>query len=211
MTKTFITHDDINDIAECLDDNRLNRQRSEVTAILKSLLKPADDDDHASVRMWRGNERFLVKYGVVMCTEWQARGNNDETMTKILQYQSVFHEDSAALPEWWGDEKLMNSHRSYLLRSMPSHYRTYWPDLVDDIAMIYPRTPDREPKSEKRRERERLIKKAWRAQAKAEAAVQAAKDAAIAAGLDPDTMEPIPDEELDLASIGTPDDDLLEL
>lgn len=211
MTKTFITHDSILEIAEGLDDNRLNRQRSEVTAILKSLLKPADDEDHSSVKMWRGNERYLIRYGIAMCVEWQGRGNNDETMAKILQYQSVFHESSDAQPEWWGNEELINSHRSYLLRSMPSHYRAMWPDLPDDLPMIYPRSPDKAPKSNARRERERLIKRAWRAQAKAEAAVQAARDAAIVAGLDPDTMEPIPDEQLDLVTIGTPDEDLLEL
>ena len=209
--KTFITHDDINEIAECLDNARLNRQRSDVSQILKALLNPTDDDDTVSVKMWRGNERFLMKYGMTICMEWQSRGNTDETMVKIMQYRSVFHEDSEQPPEWWGSEDVINSHRSYLLRSMPSHYRSMWPNLPDDLPMFWPRSPERTDRAPKRRERERLIKKAWRAQAKAEAAVQAARDAAMVAGLDPDTMEPIPEEDLELVTIGTPDQDLLEL
>ena len=77
--------------------------------------------------------------------------------------------------------------------------------------MVWPRSPERARKSRQRRERDRLIKKAWRAKEKAEAAQQAARDAAIVAGLDPDTMEAIPDSELKMETIGTPDDDLLEM
>lgn len=209
--KTFITHDDISQIAECLDDARLNRQRSDVSQILKALLNPTNDEEHAAIKMWRGNERFLIKYGMNICVEWQARGNNDETMPKLLQYKSVFHENSDVAPEWWGSEDVILAHRSYLLRSMPSHYRQFWPDLADDLPMFWPRSPEKTKRNPERREREKLIKRAWRAKSNAETAAQAARDAAIVAGLDPDTMEPIPDHELRLETIGTPDDDLLEL
>lgn len=209
---TLVPYDEIMAIAECFDDRRLNRQRSDVTSVLRALLVEEEVDDHATIKMWRGSERFLIEYGVAMCLEYNARGNNDQTMQKILEFRNIFVDPRMTEPpEWWGDERLMEAHRSYLLRSKPSHYRPMWPDLDDDIPMFWPRSPEKGRKSPVRRERDRLIKKAYKAREKAIAAEQTAIDTALAAGLDPKTLEAIPDDELELIKIRTPSDDMLEL
>lgn len=208
---TYIPFPDFHKSAEVLDDRRLNRQRSDISSLLKSLTSEPDEDDHPLVKMWRGHERFLIRYGMAICFEWQSRGNADQTLEKIIEYNNVFGPETDDVPEWWGREHLHLSHQSHLLRSQPSHYRDKFPDVRDDIPMIWPRSPERSRKTKERRERDRLIKKAYAAREKAHAADIAARDAAIAAGLDPDTMEAIPDSELQVENIRTPDDDLLEL
>lgn len=208
---TFVPVTDFNEIAELLDDRRLNRQRTDITALLRKLMIEESDDDHALVKMWRGNERFLCRFGVAVCMEHQARGNAGQTAEKILEYRGNFDPETDVAPEWWGDEAVHDSHKSYLVRQQPSHYRQFWPEIADDLPMIYPRSPEKSRKSPDRRERDKLIKKAYRAKDKADAARQAAIDAAHAAGLDPDTLEAIPDDELEMETIKTPDDELLEL
>lgn len=208
---TFVPVTDFNQIAEMLDDRRLNRQRADVTAILRKLMEEESEDDHPLVKMWRGNERFLCRYGMAICMEHQARGNTGQTAEKILEYRAQFDPETDVEPEWWGETKVHDSHKSYLVRSQPSHYRQFWPDIADDLPMVYPRSPEKTRKSPDRRERDKLIKKAYRAKDKADAMRQAAIDAAHAAGLDPETLEAIPDDELYMEKIKTPDDELLEL
>ena len=207
----FVPVTDFTEIAECLDDRRLNRQRSDVTAVLRKLMDESAEDDHPLVKMWRGNERFLCRYGLAICMEHQARGNSGQTAQKILEYRNEFGVETDVEPEWWGRDEVHDSHKSYLVRAQPSHYRQFWPEIADDIPMIFPRSPEKTRKSSERRERDKLIKKAYRAKEKADAARQAAIDAAHAAGLDPETLEAIPDDELEMETIGTPEDELLEL
>ena len=114
---TFIPLTNFNDIAELLDDRRLNRQRSDLTALLKELAKEPDEDDHPLVKMWRGHERFLIRYGSAICFEFQARGNNGQTLEKILEYRNVFGDETDCEPEWWGRDDVHDLHKSYLVRS----------------------------------------------------------------------------------------------
>lgn len=209
--KTFLPYEDFAMSAEVLDDRRLARQRTDVVAILKKLLVPATEDDHPAVKMWRGSERVLCNYGLVICFEHQSRGNSGVTMEKINEYRSEFPLESDVKPEWLGDEAFHDSHKSYLLRSLPSHYRKYWPQTADELPLIWPRSPEKSPKDKMRRERERLIKRAHKLHDKAQKAIEEARTAATAAGLDPDTMEEIPEDDLEVISMDQPDADLLEL
>lgn len=210
--KTYLPYPDVNKSAEVLDDRRLNRQRSDVVAILKKLDEaPASEEDHPAVKMWRGNELFLIKYGMAVCIEYQSRGNQGMTLEKIMEFQDQFDSSSSEPPEWWGNEKFHTSHKSYLLRSLPSHYRNFWPSITDELPLIWPRSPEKARKGQERREQEKLIKKAIKAREKAEKYLAEAREAANNAGLDPDTMEPLPDDEVELVTLGTPDEELLDL
>ena len=208
--KTFLPFEDFHHTAEALDDRRLARQRSDVVAILKKLTEPETEEDHAAIKMWRGHEALLIQYGTAICLEYRARGNNDQTLERIMEFASEF-ESTCKKPEWLGDIKFHRSNQSYLSRSLPSHYKPQWPEVPDDIPLVWPRSPEKEPKSQELREKQRLIKRAHKMKEKAEKAAEEARQAAETAGLDPDTMELLPDSEVEMVTIGTPDPDLLEL
>lgn len=208
---TLLPFPDFTASAECLDNVRLNKQRSDVVQILKALAEPVSPDskEHGAVKMWRGNEQALIRYGMTMCVEWQSRGNQDATLKKILAYRSVFSESSTEDPEWLGDERLHLSHRASLLRLKPTFYRAYWPDLSDEPQLFWPRSPERSRRSPEDRESDRLYRKAVTAQKNRDKAVKAYEDACEAAGIDPETFELMDGSEA--VEIGVPDPDLLDL
>lgn len=194
---TLLPYADFPKSAECLDDKRLSKQRADVINILKALSEPppADGVEHPVIKMWRGNEHTLVKYGMAVCIEWAGRGNTDNTLRKIMAYKSDFEPSDD--PEWLGDENVHVAHQSFLLRSQPSFYRRFWPDLPDDMAMVWPRSPEKQRASQEDKMKEKLVKRAHKMKERAEAAVEDAHDAAIKAGLDPETLEPMADIEAD--------------
>lgn len=208
---TLLPLPDLAASAECLDDRRLNRQRSDIVALLKKLDAPVDEKDHPLVKMWRGNEPFLIKYGMIVCIEHQSRGNRDATLARIMEFSDTFEDSTKEPPEWWGDEKFHDSHKSYLLRSLPSHYREFWRELPDELPLMWPRSPEKGRKDKERRAYEMLVKKAHKARDKAEKAIEDARIAAEIAGLDPETLEPLPEDEIEMETIGTPADDVIDL
>lgn len=145
--QTFLPLADFTATAHVLDDRRLGKQRVEVLQILRALYRvPYGWKNHPAVLMWRGYERALVCYGLVICREWCSRGHADSCAAKILtELQQVTgqpldeHElcASLTLPPWFGDERLHASHRAALLRKDPDWYGSrfseelelpyYWP------------------------------------------------------------------------------------
>ena len=77
--QTFLPYEDFAQAAKCLDSKRLGKQRVEALQILNALLKPDAKGwkNHPAVKMWRGNERTLIEYGVAICDEWTRRGHRD--------------------------------------------------------------------------------------------------------------------------------------
>lgn len=197
--------------AECLDDARLNKTRSDIVQILKGCAQepPADGKEHPSIKMWRGNENFLIDYGFVICLEWQSRGNTDATLRKIMGYKSTFSESSTEPPEWWGDPKVHDSHKAHLLRLKPTHYRRFWPDMSDEAPLIFPRSPRKSQLTAEQKEADRLHRKAVKAKDTLEKAQAAYIEACEAAGIDPETFEHRDGAEV--VEIGVPDPDLIDL
>jgi hypothetical protein len=155
--------------------------------------------------MWRGNELSLIQYGTAVCVEWMGRGNPDNTLKKILAFKDFFLEEPigdganvvrAAMPEWMGNAALHDAHKSFLLRAKPSWYRQFWPKLNDELAMVWPRSPEKQRTTSDERQKEKLVARAIRLKERADAARTDAHDAAIKAGLDPNTMKPKLDPEL---------------
>lgn len=211
---TLVPLSDVNACAEVLEERHLNRLRSDIVQVLKGCCEPAPEPgsevkEHPAIKMWRGNEPFLIKFGTAVCIEWQSRGNSDATLKKILGFKSDFEESSREQPEWWGNEEVHDSHKSYLLRLKPSHYRRFWPELSDELPMIWPRSPQRSRKSAEQREGDRLYRKAVKAKQRLEGALKEYDEACEAAGLDAQTFEFKDDSEV--VTIGVPDPDVIDL
>ena len=129
--QTFLPFSDFVQSAQCLDRQRLGKQRCESLQILKALTEPNYGwKNHPAVRMWAKHELRLVSYSVAICDEWIRRGYKDTCRDKILRYaDSTLFTRETGTPEWLGDEKFHSSHRSNLLRKDPEFYGQFgWND-----------------------------------------------------------------------------------
>lgn len=203
---TYVPLPDLNENASVLDDKRLNKQRADILAILTRCFEEPAEDEHPSITMWRGNEGFLINYGIAICIEYQARGNIDNTLKKIIAFKSQTRDTEP--PEWWGGN-IHSAHRSYLLRALPSHYKVHFPHDSDDMPMVWPRSPEKQRKSPDQKDHTKLVLRAQRMKDKYELAKKQAIEACNVAGLDFETLQPL--EGGEFVEIKTPDADLLEL
>lgn len=114
--------------------------------VLRALVFPSYKGwkNHPATRMWRGFTAALVAYGVAVCDEWTRRGRADAVGETLLQFSGGQRPDmmqlrrAGALPPWLGLEELHVSHRSALVRKLPEHYRSYFPDVPDDLPYVWP-------------------------------------------------------------------------
>lgn len=141
--QTFLPYPHFNLSAQCLDDKRLGKQRVECLQILGAIANPSKGwQNHPAVNMWRGHEVALINYGIAICEEWIRRGFKDTCHGKLLEYRLIFpnlFEDTlTSLPTWLGDEEFHLSHKSNLIRKMPSHYQQLWPDVPDNLPYVWP-------------------------------------------------------------------------
>ena len=83
--------------------------------------------------MWRGLEYWLLQYGWEMCAEWIKRGYAD-TLQRWFDKQQGLHvpfgfgftlDSKPDMP--WLTPSFCLSHRSNLIRKLPSHYGPMWP------------------------------------------------------------------------------------
>lgn len=133
--QVFVPENTFSEIAKVLDYRRLGKQRVETFQILRANLGITNGwKNHPASRMWLGYEAGLSAYGVAICKEWIARGYNDTTLEKITD---LVEPDAEDLPEWWGREDIMLSHRSNLIRKFPEFYRPIWGDIPDDLPYIW--------------------------------------------------------------------------
>lgn len=128
--QTFLPYRSFAKSAQCLDRQRLGKQRVEVLQILRALTDPEYGwQHHPAVLMWRGYKCALVAYGTAICVEWRRRGYQDTCLEKIRAFGigKVFF-----LPEWLGLPEFHASHRSNLLRKNPEHYGKFdWTEPAD--------------------------------------------------------------------------------
>ncbi len=174
--QTFTPYSDFTATAHVLDTKRLGKQRVEVIQIVRALTVPGYAwASHPAVLMWKGYEEALGRYGLTMCEVWTERGFGDtcaDTISNDLRsigVDSIRNYDELAkadaLPVWLFDADVHLSHRSALLRKDPEHYRSFFPDVADDIDYVWPvRSPaviERERRKEEnaRRREERAREK----------------------------------------------------
>jgi len=141
--QTFVPYPDARLTAQCLDRQRLGKQRVEAVQILRTLLGLSTGwSHHPAVVMWKGHEHFLLAYTIAIVAEWERRGYKN---TKIAQHineltDCLSRKDyDKSPPSWWTDDRVHSSHRSALLRKDNKHYSQfewqdspeapyYWPD-----------------------------------------------------------------------------------
>jgi hypothetical protein len=141
--QTFLPYSDFAESAKCLDYRRLGKQRVETLQLLNSITgktKGRGWTNHPCKHMWSENIAALVKYGLVICTEWLKRGYKDTCYDKIAAFGV---EESPEMPWWFGNERLHVSHRSNLLRKDNTFYRQHWVDCLDDLPYIWPNNKTR--------------------------------------------------------------------
>lgn len=138
--QTFVPYPDFIPSAVVLDRARLGKQRVETLQILNSLDPDYDKRgwaNHPAVKMWRGHEGALARYGLACVNEWVARGYNDIKCGPKLQAYADKYQDTT-LPWWWGDMRVHLSHQSNLLRKDPEHYREFFVGVTDNLPYHWP-------------------------------------------------------------------------
>src|SRR6478735_4002198 len=146
--QTFLPFPDFQQSAAVLDRVRLGKQRVEALQILRALVIPEYGwQSHPAIRMWMGYVPALTMYGLAMVDEWTARGGEDTTREKIMEFApQAAHPDYAAkipMPYWLGNPDFHASHRSRLLAKDPRFYTDVFPGTDPDLEYVWP-----EPKHE---------------------------------------------------------------
>lgn len=133
--QTFLPFADIASV-HLLDNQRLGKQRVEAWQILRALSGQSKGwVNHPAVRMWRGHEGLLARYGVACCDAWLARGFVDNMRERFVEEASRWSPDE---PTWWGDEAFHSSHRSNLLRKDKAFYGRYGWDDDPEAPYVWP-------------------------------------------------------------------------
>lgn len=132
--------------AEALDRLRLGKQRLEVMQLLGVLAGAKKGwRNHPASLMWEGHASALAAYGVAVCDEWTSRGYKDTCKAQIeaLHEGPVPAEEELAaaglLPAWHGDEAFHRSHQAHLVRKDPDVYRGRYPDVPENLELLWPR------------------------------------------------------------------------
>lgn len=137
-----------NDMAQVIDNKRLNKQALEGWQILMTLLEldpqgnhrvPKGWYNHPAVKMWRGHEMALYQYVEAMVQEWISRGYKStigekakSTILTAIRNGSLSSEGSTP-PNWMVDaelyRKISSSHRQALLAKNYEWYSQFeWPE-----------------------------------------------------------------------------------
>jgi Pyrimidine dimer DNA glycosylase len=146
--QTFLPFPDFRQSAAALDPVRLGKQRVEALQMLRALVIPEYGwQSHPAVRMWMGHVPALTMYGLAVVDEWTARGGEDTTRDKIMEFApQAAHPDYAAkipMPYWLGNPDFHLSHRSRLLAKDQRFYASVFPGTDPDLEYVWP-----EPKHE---------------------------------------------------------------
>jgi hypothetical protein len=146
--QTFLPFPDFQQSAAVLDRQRLGKQRVETLQTLRALVIPEYGwQSHPAIRMWMGYVPALTLYGLTVVDEWTARGGEDTTREKIMEFApQAAHPAYAAkipMPPWLGAPELHLSHRSRLIAKDPRFYTDLFPGTEPDLEYVWP-----EPKLE---------------------------------------------------------------
>jgi hypothetical protein len=147
--QTFLPYADFERTARVLDLKRLGKQRVECIQVVRGLTRSNYGwRHHPAVRMWKGYEEALGRYGYTVCEVWLERGFGDTCAATIGAdlreagvdtVRSQAELDAAdALPPWLGDPGFHRSHQSALVRKDPEFYGPIFPDVPDDLEYVWP-------------------------------------------------------------------------
>jgi hypothetical protein len=120
--QTFLPYKSFKKSAESLDMRRLGKQRVEVIQILNSIENNSGWKNHPAVKMWKGQEACLIRYGKEICLEWIKRGYKDTCLEKLRLRQEKYNAKED-FPYWLGNKEFHLSHQSNLIRKDSKFYR----------------------------------------------------------------------------------------
>ncbi len=129
--QTFVPYPDFAESAAVLDNKRLNKQLLEgrqIYGILASGKQKGSWVNHPAVLMWRYRENALHSYLEAIKIECDSRSIST---TKNWDVITEMHEanwdrgGNILMPEWWGDERIHQSHRNNLYRKNPEYYAEF--------------------------------------------------------------------------------------
>lgn len=143
--QTFLPYPDFHASAECLDRQRLGKQRVEAMQILRTITGQSDGwRNHPAIRMWHGHAQALASYGFTVCEVWRTRGYFDTAIDFfddwLCQHGVAWHD--GLLPPWLGSPAFHASHRSNLLRKLPAHYSAFGWTEPHDLPYVWPSIKD---------------------------------------------------------------------
>lgn len=119
--------------AQCLDRQRLGKQRIECMQIARVLAGETKGwANHPAVKMWRGYG--LCGYWRAIINEWRSRGYVDNTVRELERLAPLL---PIATPHWLGDAAFHLSHQSNLLRKDAAHYSKYF-TCPADLPYVWP-------------------------------------------------------------------------
>jgi len=99
--------------------------------------------NHPAVRMWRQWPVCLSYYGITMCNEWRSRGYNDSMLPMFMLAERALDDlgirFSGRYPEWLGDPRFHQAHRSNLVRKFAAHYGPLFPGVAPNIPYRWPK------------------------------------------------------------------------
>jgi hypothetical protein len=138
--QTFLPYVSFEMSARVLDRQRLGKQRVECMQILQCLTNKRQGwKNHPAVKMWDGHIVALGLYGLAMCEEWIRRGYKDTCTSKIKELVEPYNYGPAYYPFWLGNPHFHLSHKSNLIRKLPSHYRPIFGDSIpDNLPYFWP-------------------------------------------------------------------------
>ena len=124
--QTFLLYSDITESFRVLDNKRLGKQRVEAYQIISALTgrpklngKPYSGWlNHPCCILWKNHVPMLKLYYNESIKEWINRGFNN-----TMKFEEI--NESILFPDWWGDDKFHNSHKSNLLRKDPVYYSQF--------------------------------------------------------------------------------------
>jgi hypothetical protein len=147
--QTFLPYADFERSARALDQRRLGKQRVECIQVVRGLtVEGYGWRHHPAVKMWRGYEEALGRYGITCCEVWTELGHADTCAVSItadlarvgvrgIRTQAELAADGG-LPPWLGDADFHRSHQSSLLRKDPDFYGPRFRGVPDDLPYVWP-------------------------------------------------------------------------
>ncbi len=138
---TFLPYSNFDKVAQCLDRQRLGKQRLEALQILNIINDPTKGyQHHPAIKMWRAYPYTLARYGHTMCLQWQQRGYIDNLLPQFNNYLATLPVNQ--LPTWLQSNThenrlLITTHRANLLRKDPQFYSN-WRHLDPTMPYYWP-------------------------------------------------------------------------
>ena len=97
---------------------------------------------HPAALMWSQDVFGLVCYQRATCAEWANRGHKDTCLEKTEALLDEFSQrrtfSLSEWPNWWGDERVHDSHKANLVRKDPGLYGPMWYDVEPAEGYFWP-------------------------------------------------------------------------